>query len=132
MRDILFRGKRTDNGEWVYGSYVEAKNSWHKFGVHPYWIIPMAFANGGWFAVAQRFPVVGDSVGQYTGMIDSCGLTKIFEGDIIDPTGRKVGNAYEDECLLEGTANCIVERMGTEAWSSSEQEAIKRGCRYAK
>lgn len=27
MREILFRGKRKDNGEWVYGNYAVTDNN---------------------------------------------------------------------------------------------------------
>ena len=85
MREILFRGKRTDNGEWVYGSYAIAT---HKYSLkqvgepHKSWIITRAHGNGGWFTVVTRFPVIDETVCQCTGMKD-CNGTPIFEGDIV-------------------------------------------------
>lgn len=82
MREILFRGKRTDNGEWVEGFYVRATNHWHKFGVHDDWLITRSFANGGYFNVAQRYAVDPSTVGQFTGLFDKNG-SRVFEGDVV-------------------------------------------------
>lgn len=119
MREIIFRGKRVDNGKWVYGYlkfvYIDVPE---KASIYS----PIR---------VRSFDVITKTVGQYTGLTDKSGLTKIFEYDIIDANGRKVGNYYENSNLLKDGTCFLVARMGTKEWSRSEQEAIKRGCKYA-
>lgn len=70
MREILFRGKRVGNGEWIFGSLIDDGGDCHIAEKED---------------IQKAFLVYPESVGQFTGMRDTSGQ-KVFEGDIIVPT----------------------------------------------
>ncbi len=86
MREILFRGKREDDGEFIISDsimQIERQNPrlWAKFDC---WV-----------------KVIPETVGQFTGICDKNG-EKIFEGDIVEsPYGtRGVVEWHRETCAF--------------------------------
>ena len=77
MREILFKGKRIDNGEWIEGHYTECRGETF-IGIDTSSMFEIFF-----LPVIRWFKVSSETLCQFTGMTDKNGV-RIWKNDIVE------------------------------------------------
>ncbi len=101
MREIKFRAWSQHANRWIYYD--------------------------GWLAHQNDRPNESEPF-QFTGLKDKTGLQEVYEGDIIDVSGNKKGNIYENK---QEETDLVIQGFGTADWEATNKEALARGCKYS-
>lgn len=116
MNNYIFRGKRKNNGEWVYGFYIETVCGTE---IYEHEVIEHKDC-GSSTHIEQRHSVLPETVGMWTGREDKNGV-RVFEGDKAKVRYLVDGDEYSKITTVKWNSN----KCGFSPWT---WEYLCEGC----
>lgn len=88
-QETMFRGKRVDNGEWVYGDLIKHYENQRIFIAYDQLFYTYADCGINKLVTERFYEVKAETIGQFIGLTDKHEV-EIYEGDILATEKRDV------------------------------------------
>lgn len=129
MREIKFRGKRIDNGEWIYGNCLELEHNDDKTHKHFCIMKQPALEHP---VEKTTYEVFHETVGQFTGCLIGglIGAKELYQDDLFESGSAIIQVIWDAEYfqwagkIIKGD-NCLTVGLAFPLWQYIKEKKIK-------